>query len=303
VAKSHSRSIHDWKEYRGVSFITGGDPDVLSIANLLAPFSHNQAQSTQSTIFGISRGSNFVRKCISVFGEDICPPNEWLYEEPEAGLNVAISGATTELLEKEADQFFKIYGGLKSKNKAVFEASWKIVTLFIGINNACQEPCDKPFARPEDSPEAYRKAIEGLISRLRYNFQRVILVLIGLPNLANYEQWILTRGQAYCQETATIKHRSCPCVTSESFRKILSERIRTYNDVLKNITLATTNPSCPPSDATCSSFKIIHWPGLQNMDFLSIKFRENLYPMDLLSPFDCYHPSQLGQEAIAVSLW
>lgn len=288
------------KEYKGVSFVTGGDQNATTLANYLAFYYNHYHQLASPAgddanvpLLGSSSGVKIVSKCISLNPIDLCPPQDWIFRRSDVdGLNAAISGAKFEQLSYELEYLLEEYNKLAKAYPERTSDTWKLISIIIGTNNACEEPCDQAFAGPRDQPSFFRDRLNEVLNKLENSQMapKLIVVLGALLDISDMEKWIAeTDTNSFCAGTEEARRDSCPCVFSDVGRQRLSLRISTYNEVMKNVTQSYHEQPDP-------KITVLYWPGLATLNVSSI-------PIDFVSPYDCYHPSQHGQAGLATLLW
>lgn len=303
-----------WLEYRGQSFSMGGDTDAISLANFLSYFGSNSGDGDDEKIFlpfsssvfksylssgaispvGSSRGKRYLRMCLGGW----CPPSRWLYNNKIDGLNAAISGSESDALDIQIGYILNEISSNYQQQISIKE-DWKLVTIFIGINDICNSECEVDFpSSPEKvgHPMFYKNQILKAIQRLRESLPRTIVNLVQLFDVSSLDDW--TSAQQRCAPSKWMHRHFCPCTRSERGKIILKRRTDAFNAVLEEIWHSYTKLRGDGlRNPIHSDFAVILSPTFKNL-----KLDDHL-PIEFLSKFDCFHPSLLGQQSMAIALW
>jgi hypothetical protein len=159
-------------EFRGGSFVMGGDPDSTSVGKMLAHYNPSLA--------GLSHGNTSLIYCYG----PICPAgSRFVPFEPEAtGLNAAQSGSWTTIHNtynqlKYLDRYFESF-----TPKSVHEP-WKLLFVELGFNNVCLGCVD--WARTaEFSSYHYETHIRALLDGVRSRFPKTFVVVMAPFNMS-----------------------------------------------------------------------------------------------------------------------
>ncbi|KAG1234511.1 hypothetical protein G6F68_002725 [Rhizopus microsporus] len=264
-------NIQNLYENRGVSFALGGDPDTITMPNILHYYSHN--------LYGASVGDHLISIC---FGNQICPKGQ--YREDIDILNAAQSGARSLNLDHELDYIMDVLQKAYDDNK-VKPTDWKLITIFIGSNDICHS-CTEPTSLPV----SFAANVQTAIERIRKSMSHVLVQIIGIMKV----QDIVVATSNYTDYCRPIKgsnfighDHECECSHSEANRTIMNTLFPEYNAALLQ---AVNYYRQPPSNA----FAVVYQPLL--VDIMS-------FPIQAISNIDCFHPSTLAHSWFAKMLW
>ncbi|KAL0083939.1 hypothetical protein F4703DRAFT_1605132 [Phycomyces blakesleeanus] len=261
----------DALEIRGKNYATGGDPGAKSLARFTTNY--------QPELKGASVGQIVVTRC----NYDYCALSD--YNPDVDRLNGAKSGAIAKRIKDELDYvipYMKEYPGVD------FENDWKLIILHIGNN----DQCDSCTVRGNEStPEVYGSYIDTAIERISQNIPKAIVTLVGNLNVSTLYN-LASRHPEYCPtEDATINYLTpkveCPCLSSPELMLGMDAVVAEYNKRL--IKIAEKYKA-----KKGSNFAVVYQPA-------GIDFRG--FPINYLSPLDCFHPSIHAQEYFAKILW
>ncbi|KAI8147361.1 hypothetical protein BJV82DRAFT_552106 [Fennellomyces sp. T-0311] len=260
----------DYAEYRGNSYAIGGNTNAITLAKFFQHYS--------PLLKGASIGERLATGCT---GKILSFKHHPIRDR----LNAAISGGTAVDLDKQVDY---LISRMKSMVGVNYNQDWKFVTLQIGSNDMCAA-CD---TSADSSVETYGKLVSGAIERIRTSIPRVVVNLLGTFRVS--ELYSLT-GNAldYCQsqnnDPDTIFNRlSCSCfIGAESNRTIMDVLSKGYNEKLVEIYERYKSQHS-------STFAVRYLPVDISIDDL---------PLEVLSDFDCFHPSLIAHQWIAKLVW
>ncbi|KAI9362779.1 hypothetical protein BD770DRAFT_315966 [Pilaira anomala] len=267
-------TIKNLYENRGISFAMGGDPDAMTMPNILNYYSHD--------LYGASKGDHIISIC---FGNQICPKGQ--YRPKIDVLNAAQSGARSlnlfhqlDYIEDELEELYE--SGLASPT------DWKLLTFFIGSNDICHSCTEITSLPPAFSVNAL-----AAVERIRTSMSNVLVQIVGMMRV----QDIVIQSSnyvAYCQPikgSSFIGHdHECECSHSDTNRTIMSDVFPHYNTALEGI--AEHYKSI--SDETQSTFAVVYQPLL--VDIMS-------FPIEAISNIDCFHPSALAHAWLSKMYW
>lgn len=257
-------------EYRGLSWAIGGDANATTLANFF--------QYYTPTVQGASHGFHVAELCYGV----ICPPGQ--YHPTQDVLNAAQSGAMVEDLVKH--ELTYLIDEVKAIPGLNYTQDWKHLTLLIGANDLCASCILKTYLDPEDFQTHLMEVLEGV----RTNIPRVFVSLAELFNLSQvYDLSLKTK-------VCTTIHRDffveCDCIfcpECNQTRNTVDTMCQLYNGKMRDIAAYYQGKNY-------SDFTVVVQPfGRDTM----IKDQ----PTDLLSTLDCFHPSLLAHQGMAVALW
>ncbi|ORE15083.1 hypothetical protein BCV71DRAFT_186087 [Rhizopus microsporus] len=245
-------NIQNLYENRGVSFALGGDPDTITMPNILHYYSHN--------LYGASVGDHLISIC---FGNQICPKGQ--YREDIDILNAAQSGARSLNLDHELDYIMDVLQKAYDDNK-VKPTDWKLITIFIGSNDICHS-CTEPTSLPV----SFAANVQTAIERIRKSMSHVLVQIIGIMKV----QDIVVATSNYTDYCRPIKgsnfighDHECECSHSEANRTIMNTLFPEYNAALLQ---AVNYYRQPPSNA----FAVVYQPLL--VDIMSFPIQAIRY--------------------------
>ncbi|CAG8511946.1 324_t:CDS:2 [Funneliformis mosseae] len=253
--------FHKLYENRGVSFVMGGDPGAVTIANFIKHYS--------PLLKGPSVGDHLFELCYGV----ICPPYQ--YKPDQDRLNAAQSGMMVSNLTMELiyllDQLYK------EPIKDILK-SYKYLNLFIGSNDICLR-CSNNL--PWLSIEQFEYYLLTTLETIREKIPNTVVNLLGVFNVSQVYE--LTRGEKYCKLRRVIGDYECSCAylpgaLGDLNRKKMDETAMEYNKAIQNV---VNYYASKHSD----SFAVMYQPF--DLDLLT-------FPVDGLSSLDCFHPSKRG---------
>ncbi|GAA5801437.1 hypothetical protein HPULCUR_006883 [Helicostylum pulchrum] len=262
-------------ENRGISFAMGGDPDVITMPNILQYYSND--------LLGSSLGDHIISIC---FGNQVCPKGQ--YRSKLDVLNAAQSGARSLNLNHEIDyildQLEEYYDAGEAK-----PTDWKLVTLFIGSNDLCHS-----CTQMTSLPPAFSVNALAAVERLRTSMTNV-LVQVGNGYDASSSIVIQTSSfTEYCQPikgSSFVGHdHECECSHSDTNRTIMSDVFPHYNTALQGIAQYYQSVT----DEKNSQFGVVFQPLL--VDIMT-------FPIEAISNIDCFHPSALAHAWLSKMFW
>ncbi|KAI7904752.1 uncharacterized protein BX663DRAFT_431471 [Cokeromyces recurvatus] len=257
-------------ENRGISYGGGGDPGAVTLPNFIKRYNPK--------VKGASVGDHLAEICYGI----ICPPFQ--YRPSKDLLNAAQSAAMAPNIDHQLDYLIpamKLMPGIDFKN------DWKLINVQIGSNDQCASCIDSVI--PLLTPTKYGEHITNAVERIRKNIPRVIVNLIGTFNVT--EVYTVTADQDYCkpfQHTDFIINQvECPCAIDKRYRKKMDEVSVGYTKQL---------------EAIAKKFKALQTDSF-GVIFTPANIKIDTFPVKALSNIDCFHPSTLGHEYVAKSLW
>jgi lysophospholipase L1-like esterase len=202
-----------------------------------------------------------------------------------------------------------------------------MVTLFIGMNDICDSHCSVDFPPPDKlgSPEFFEAQLRTAIERLRGKLPKTVINLIQLMNITQLDEW--TNGKPHCKNAEWMRRYLCPCLKTEEGRKTISNRLFAFNAVIEKVAKSYTKAQAAslyeidvdydmdPGNMVqfeigslkkidevhqvpkYKDFAVILSPTVRNLNLTKE------VPIEFVSEFDCFHPSVLGHESIAIALW
>ncbi|KAI8817250.1 uncharacterized protein EV422DRAFT_229073 [Fimicolochytrium jonesii] len=257
-------------ENRGISFASGSDAGAVSVFNFAKHF-NNKA-------YGGSYGNHLVEVC---YGQ-LCPVFEW---SPQDVLNVALSGAKFENLDKEVNHLIDI---TRNNKNVDLQNDWKYLNLLIGANDVCGS-CTTPT-----TSQQYDAYIRNVLEKVRKNIPRTIVNVISLFKVSQI--WELTKRDPHCIGLRIAGlHLECTCALSLGdtllgvhTRKIMDDQIDVWNAQLVKIVADYKNKY--------NDFAVIMDPGVGAADLRK-------FPKNYISDLDCFHPSAVAHAYVAKFVW
>jgi len=164
---------------------------------------------------------------------------------------------------------------------------WKLLTILIGANDICG--CCLTNAS-YTGPDAFEKYLTQTLERVRTTLPRTFVNLILGFNLS--EVYNLGRKSLYCEAHQRVFSFECGCI------------------FFKNATTTRTEVDVVTQQYNQRLFKIDEYYKTQHYSDFAVVVQPFLYkanaanfPESFLSTFDCFHPSLLAHETLAVGLW
>lgn len=290
-----------WIEYRGQSFSIGGDFKAVTLPNF---FQHYHP--CRNNILGPSKGERYISYCPGSW----CPPADFLYRRETDGLNAAISGAEVDIIDRQTDYLIQAIRELEEDPEwgDNVKRDWKFITVFMGMNDICDGPCTSVFAPNGQvgSASLYEVQIRKTLESLREALPRTVIHLVQLFDISDLEAWASTFDE--CCNASWMHNLLCPCTKTELGRHCLSARLKAYNKILENIADDYATFVTVKETADSSTFKIRKRPIYKDFAVILSRTLADLnimedVPIDFVSKFDCFHPSTLGHQTVAVALW
>eukprot|EP00026_Physarum_polycephalum_P011494 Phypoly_transcript_11724.p1 GENE.Phypoly_transcript_11724~~Phypoly_transcript_11724.p1 ORF type:complete len:362 (-),score=46.64 Phypoly_transcript_11724:105-1031(-) len=257
-------------ESRGLSATIGGDPNAITLFNFLQFYSPD--------VQGASLGQHIVEFC----GGAVCPPFQ--YRPAQDVLNSAQSGAmVSDLVTHELDYLLL---ELRSNPKINMQEDWKLLTLFIGANDLCSSCTNQSYLQPDEFEVHLTKTLEGI----RKNIPRVFVQMVEIMNLSQVYDLSLTN--AYCKDIHRIIPFECDCIfdpNANTTRALVDIYGQEYNAKTRAVAAQYQAMNYP-------DFTVVSQPMGRNTAIKDL-------PLTFLSTLDCFHPSLIAHQAMAVGLW
>mmetsp|Transcript_27016 Transcript_27016/g.67896 ORF Transcript_27016/g.67896 Transcript_27016/m.67896 type:complete len:357 (-) Transcript_27016:33-1103(-) len=207
-------------------------------------------------------------------------PYDWLMlEQDRIHLNAGVSSA------KAADVVDQIrYLTERLPKEGVdMQTDWKLLTLFIGANDLCVV-CDGGHTAQQ--PENWIQTVDSLLDQVHQSIPRVFVNLVGMVNIT--EVYRVDMGGWYCRLVRK-DFDECPCLDhhGQAGRDTLSSSIVQYNQLMAQLAQK--------------------WQA-KNLDDFYVAFQpyltEAVFPgREVLSDLDCFHPSAISDQYMAMGLW
>eukprot|EP00731_Ephydatia_muelleri_P026765 Em0018g865a len=286
---SQGSLVGDVQEYRGQAWSMGSDANASTVATFLRFYT--------PAIIGGSLGNHIVELCYDI----LCPPFQ--YEPQKDVFNSAQSGAMIPNLVTH--EFDYLYAQLTSNPEVDMANDWKLLTVFVGINDLClglaifckytmklfcTPPTSLPYPLSPTSQSSPFLTSSGFIS---HKLMTTVYLLIT-HSLSTPQSYYLSLQSPHCSEIHRIFPIECDCAyrsgtEGDKLRSELQSLITQYNE--KMVEIASYY-----SQKHYSDFAVVVQPFLSNAQAAN-------FTIDFLSTLDCFHPSLCGHQHMAQSLW
>ncbi|CAL8392900.1 unnamed protein product [Arctogadus glacialis] len=251
------------RQYRGLSWSIGGDENLTTVTTL-----PNILRNFNAELIGYSVG----------MGKQ---------DTPNAFLNQAVAGARSKDLPKQVQA---LVNRMKSDPSINFESDWKVITMFIGGNDACDSCKNSLFF----SVDNYLRHVSESLDYLHKEVPRALVNLVEVLTLLPLRT-MHSEPSSRCP-TWLVKIL-CPCVispkTGSQSRKVVEELIRGYQSSLTDLVESGRYD-------THSNFTVIIQPFIRDID---LPLKPDGSPDRSYFSADCFHLSQKAQTSMARSLW
>ncbi|KAJ3161359.1 hypothetical protein HDU86_007141 [Geranomyces michiganensis] len=189
---------------------------------------------------------------------------------------------------------------MKTDSQIDFENDFKLLTIFIGNNDACLG-CLPVSAVTWLSPQAYELALRAILDRIRASIPRVVVNIMQGFNVS--QVWDVTRRDGYCE---TLRNGGavfeCACAflpgpAGAQTRAQMDSLIQAYNARIPLIAASyNTNKDNNANNNDMQqhdSFAVIVDPLL----------RDARIQRKHLSNADCFHPTKSVHRVLARGVW
>nr|XP_018266174.1 uncharacterized protein I303_00143 [Kwoniella dejecticola CBS 10117]OBR88332.1 hypothetical protein I303_00143 [Kwoniella dejecticola CBS 10117] len=266
-------------EWRGLSYATGSDENAITIPNILKHYSPN--------LTGTSTGRHPPISCLGMGWDIGCG-----LHPAEDGLNAAISGSlAVGLLSQVRDYLIP-----KMIELGVQDEDWKYVNIGIGANDVCAY-CLTPNSTifpMSGTPKQFARNIQKAVNELRLHVPNIIVNIVGLLRVSDIYE--LTLKDPYCRTPGLpLPHLAleCSCAllpgpAGDYTRQRMDEQGKAYDEAVLEVIREWEEEDDP-------SFGAIWQPGT------AVDLKN--YPIEALSKIDCFHPSEMSHQRVAVGLW
>jgi len=166
---------------------------------------------------------------------------------------------------------------------------WKFINLLIGANDAC--PLCWKFDRPspQSAGDAFEKNVDAAIQTVYKKFPRTIFNIMPLFNVSGV-YW-LSQNTTYCEIVHDVAPFECPCAfdSDDANRNYLDSVITEYGNRIIKLAAKWQSKKLP-------GFTVIYQPYSSGVKIASL-------PIEMLSDIDCFHPSLMAHQTMAISGW
>lgn len=202
-------------------------------------------------------------------------------------LNVAESQASVINYNSLVQQWSYLHKALKKYDDV--DNRWKVLTLWMTANDICNK-CDKPLE--EKKLSKWLDRTNTLLQNVTSTMKKVYVNLISTLDLSRIAD--VQRHYTLCKLEHKYLLNECGCIDKGNKTQLqqLDENIHTVNAKLHEL--------------AATWYEKLRSQGRTDVAIVVQPFQENLkVPIDLnfLNHLDCFHPSSLGHQSLAVGLW
>ncbi|XP_004349482.1 phospholipase B1 [Capsaspora owczarzaki ATCC 30864] len=202
---------------------------------------------------------------------------------PTAGLNVAVSGAIATGLPAQARS---LVNKTKSDPTIDWEKDWKVVTLFIGGNDACALCLNETL----HSPQFIRDNIEAALDILLEGLPRTLVNLVELLDVTQL-------FEVHDDMCDALHQQLCPClggVNDTTIRANISATIVEYQRAVAELAQL-------PKYNSHENFTVVDQPFFSKTKIPLLA--DNVTPDRSYFAVDCFHFASIAHEASGLALW
>jgi len=253
------------EEYRGLSGPIGSDAEALTLTNFIKHYNPN--------VWGGSYGEHLAELPTTPhYTNDV--------------LNAAQSGATTNDFD---DQVAYLIDTIKANPNISMEDSWKFINILIGANDVCNQCWDFNRPTPAEAAATYALNIELTIEQIYENFPKTLINILPLFNLSGV--YNLSLDRPYCKYFHDVIPFECDCAFDSDYsnRVWLDDSVTLMGQQVMQIAKRWQAKQYP-------DFNVIYQPFSYYLELTEL-------PIYFLSDLDCFHPSLIAHQAIAMSGW
>eukprot|EP01116_Phalansterium_solitarium_P001842 TRINITY_DN11663_c0_g1_i1.p1 TRINITY_DN11663_c0_g1~~TRINITY_DN11663_c0_g1_i1.p1 ORF type:complete len:352 (+),score=121.52 TRINITY_DN11663_c0_g1_i1:836-1891(+) len=250
-------------EFRGLSASGGADNGSITVGSFFRHFS--------ADLFGPSYGKHLMEV-----------PGEGFYANDV--LNAAQSGAT---VHDFAHQIKHLYATLTANPSVNMTGDWKFVNVLVGANDACRK-CRNPLKPSIDQlADSFEKTLSEALDTLHQLFPRTFVNVLPMFNASQI--YFLTRNMSNCAAIHAAVPIQCPSAYSanEAHRAWIDSALHAFGQ--RAISLAQQWKAKNLTD-----FTVVYQPFFYNLVVPNSTY---------ISTLDCFHPSLLAHETLAVAAW
>jgi len=273
-----SNPLLNLAEWRGVSYAGGGDSGAITMPNLIKRYNKN--------VRGASTGHNiFPEIC---FGP-LCPLGRFGWDSSVDNLNSAQTGALASNLIHEVRDYLIP----QVKAQGISNKAFKYLNLQIGSNDICQLCLAADLGFGPGSADDFERNMRETLEYLRTHLPNTLVNLLSVFKVSGI--YPLTLNEPYCSKLVPLlPHANIECTCAilsgpigELTRRKMDDLQSQYNARLIKIVKDYQMARYP-------DFAVVWQPA--NLPLAS-------YPIESLSDVDCFHPSTLAHERLAMGLW
>ncbi|ORZ17288.1 hypothetical protein BCR42DRAFT_414339 [Absidia repens] len=264
-------TFDDFKEYRGLSWLCGIDPDATSISNYIKRYSPG--------IIGGSTGVRQLRLCKDTF---FCMDYGHDYKLDQH--NAAVPSGTSNTIIDQVNYLSK-YMGADSPHAD----DWKIVNLYLGTNDISVS-CNPTYGGIN-----YKRNIQKGLELLKKNVNKVIVNVVGLAHTEQIPGLTDKKQPGYRKRFENSKldpqRFECLCCRVPIFGKMdISMHVDRFNRILQRV----AKDYGPGGTLGSDTFTVVYQPF--NLDVSSL-------PVEAISNLDGYHPNTVAYRFFSMALW
>ncbi|KAF4084484.1 hypothetical protein AMELA_G00129140 [Ameiurus melas] len=250
-------------EYRGLSWSIGGDGDLSSVTTLA-----NILRKYNPSLTGFSTGTG---KATTT----------------QAFLNQAVGGSKSKDLPAQAQA---LVDRMTSDSRINFQKDWKVITLFIGGNDLCEQCKDTTTY----SADNFAKNIRTALDILHQKVPRALVNLVEVFQIAPLRR--LHQDSSLGCPTWVLQS-VCPCVLNPAEGSSELQALKSINTAYQTV---TRNLVASGRYNTRSDFTVVLQPFFRNVIFPVLSDGR---PDRSYFAADCFHFSQKSHTLMGRALW
>ncbi|CAG5928337.1 unnamed protein product [Menidia menidia] len=251
------------KQDRGLSWSIGGDENLTTITtlpNILKHFNPNV------TGFSVDTGKQ---------------------DTPQAFLNQAVAGAKS---KDVPSQVKALVARMKNDSRIDFESDWKLITMFIGGNDACDH-CDNTL---HSSVENYTRYVQESLDYLQKEVPRALVNLVEVLHITPLREM---HAETSLRCPTWLVNILCPCVIAP---KPNSDALQILENINKGYQRGVQELVETGRYDTRSDFTVVVQPFFR--EIIVPRLPDGRPDRSFFSA-DCFHLSKKAQRLMARSLW
>lgn len=260
-------------EYRGNSWTIGKD---------VADTVYSYFQRASKDLIGGSTKYHFPTVC---FGP-LCPfPHltRKMYKHLD-GYNFAFSGAQFSNMKLQADMLVDEF----KKDKNIKESDWKLVTIFIGANDACLGCLGLDSLGIPKTVDDFKETMYEVVEVIRQSVPNVLVNFMTIFKLSGIRE--LGDKNPVCEKARIFNtYVECTCAFGNSTKQDVSDKlVLLWNEAIHEM------HEYYRGRYDDFAFLVDRGMGALNLRELDISF---------ISDVDCFHPSEVGHSYLAKNAW